>query len=108
MPRYEIVDPVIRELDSETAEDAAAIFHRQLLAEARRGDSLVHLAMWRDEAEPAAAARLPTPRQSLGAFFAAVERCAGGRGNLSRSGGGDPRSGQKLMLLAGRHRVPLR
>jgi hypothetical protein len=78
MPRYEIVDPVIRELDSETAEDAAAIFHRQLLAEARRGDSLVHLAMWRDEAEPAAAARLPTPRQSLGAFFAAVERCAGG------------------------------
>lgn len=77
MPRYEIVAHVIRELDCETAEDAAEVFRRQLLAEARRGEALVHLAVWRDEAEPAAAAVSPTLRQKLGEFFATVERCAG-------------------------------
>lgn len=76
MPRYEIVAHVVRELDCDTAEDAAAIFRRQLLTEARGDDTLVHLAAWRDEADPAAPAVPSTMRQKLAEFFAAVERCA--------------------------------
>jgi hypothetical protein len=76
MPRYEIVAHVVRELDCDTAEDAAAVFRRQLLAEARGDDALVHLAVWRDELDPAASP-VPQPlRIKLAAFFAAVERCA--------------------------------
>lgn len=76
MPRYEIVAHVVRELDCDTAEDAASVFRRQLLAEARRDDALIHLAVWRDEADPAASAVPPTMRQKLAEFFATVERCA--------------------------------
>ena len=76
MPRYEIVAHVVRELDCDTAEDAASVFRRQLLAEARREDALVHLAVWRDEANPTASAVLLTVRQKLAEFFAAVERGA--------------------------------
>jgi hypothetical protein len=76
MPRYEIVAHVVRELDCDTAEDAASVFRRQLLAEARREDALVHRAVWRDEANPTASAVLLTVRQKLAEFFAAVERGA--------------------------------
>ena len=76
MPRYEIVAHLVRELDCDTAEDAASVFRRQLLAEARRGDALVHLAVWRDEVDPTASAVPSTMRQKLTEFFAAVERGA--------------------------------
>lgn len=76
MPRYEIVAHVTRELDCETAEEAAAVVRRQLLAEANLADGLAHLAVWRQASTPAASHADPGPRQHLDAFFAALERCA--------------------------------
>ena len=76
MPRYEIVAHVTRELDCDTAEEAAAVFRRQLLSEARVADSLVHLAVWREEPAPAVSALPPSLRQKLTAFFTALERSA--------------------------------
>lgn len=76
MPRYEIVAHVVRELECDTAEDAAAVFRRQLLADAQPGDTLGHLAVWRDTADTAESAVSPAVRQQLTEFFAVVERCA--------------------------------
>ena len=74
MPRYEIVAHVVRDLECDTAEDAAAIFRRQLQAEARPTDTLVHLAVWREATDSALP---PSLRGKLAEFFAAVERSAG-------------------------------
>jgi hypothetical protein len=51
MLRYEIVAHVTRELDNASAEDAAAEFRRQLLADAGLDDALLHLADWRMPSE---------------------------------------------------------
>ena len=77
MPQFEIVAHVIRELDCETAEDAAAIFRRQLLADARRTDTLVHLAVWREEPGPSESPVSASVRQKLVDFFSSLERSAG-------------------------------
>ena len=76
MPRYEIVAHVIRELECDTAEDAAAIFRRQLQAEARLADTLVHLAAWREDPEPTGSPIPPSLRLKLVDFFASLERSA--------------------------------
>lgn len=77
MAHYEIVAHVTRELHCDTAEEAAAIFRRQLLSDAGRGDSLLHLAVWRQDAASESSPLPPTLRQHLVDFFAALERCAG-------------------------------
>ena len=77
MPHYEIVAHVIRELDCESAEDAAAIFRRQLLADARGADTLVHLAVWREEPAPSGSPVSAPVRQKLVDFFSSLERSAG-------------------------------
>ena len=77
MPHFEIVAHVIRELDCESAEDAAAIFRRQLLADARRADTLVHLAVWREEPGPSGSPVSASVRQQLVDFFSSLERSAG-------------------------------
>lgn len=77
MPHYEIVAHVIRELDCETAEDAAAIFRQQLLADARSADKLVHLAVWREESASSGSPVSASVRQKLVDFFSSLERSAG-------------------------------
>jgi hypothetical protein len=77
MPHFEIVAHVIRELDCESAEDAAAIVRRQLLADARRADTLVHLAVWREEPGPSGSPVSAPVRQKLVDFFSSLERSAG-------------------------------
>ena len=77
MPRYEIVAHVTRELDCASAEEAATEFRRQLLTDAQLADTLLHLAVWREDPAPAASP-LPSPlRQNLEDFFSGLERCAG-------------------------------
>ena len=76
MPRYEIVAHVIRELECDTAEDAAAIFRKQLLAESRPDDTLVHLAVWREDPELTESPIPASLRHKLIDFFATLERCA--------------------------------
>ena len=76
MPRYEIVAHVTRDLDCESAEEAAAEFRRQVLANTGLADALLHLAVWREDPAPAVSP-LPTAlRRSLEDFFASLERCA--------------------------------
>jgi hypothetical protein len=77
VPHYEIVAHVIRELDCETAEDAAAIFRRQLLADARHADTLVHLAVWREDPAPSGSPVSASIRQKLVDFFSSLELSAG-------------------------------
>lgn len=77
MAQYEIVAHVTRELPCETAEEAAAIFRRQLLADAGRGDGLLHLAVWRQDGANQSSPLPPSLRQQLVDFFAGLERCAG-------------------------------
>lgn len=76
MPRYEIVAHLTCELACETAEEAAALFHRQM-TEAGVGDDILHLAAWREEPATALSPLPPHLRQRLIAFFTAVEQCAG-------------------------------
>lgn len=77
MPRYEIIAHVSQELPCDTAEDAAAIVRRQLLAESGAQDDLLHLAVWREDPAPAASPLPPDLRRTLVDFFATLERCAG-------------------------------
>ena len=77
MPRYEIIAHVTREMTCESAEDAAAIFRRELLAGAEPNDALLHLAVWREEPAPAASPLPSSVRQALVDFFTALERSAG-------------------------------
>ncbi len=77
MPRYEIVAHVTRELDCASAEEAATEFRRQLLSDAGLADTLLHLAVWREDPAPAVSPLPTSLRRSLGDFFAALERCAG-------------------------------
>jgi hypothetical protein len=76
MPRYEIVAHVTRELDGASAEDAATEFRRQLLADARPHDALLHLAVWREDPAPAVSPLPSSLRANLMDFFATLERCA--------------------------------
>ena len=76
MPRYEIVAHVTREFDCASAEEAAAEFRRQVLADAGLGDALLHLAVWREDPAPSVSP-LPKPlRGSLEGFFTSLEQCA--------------------------------
>jgi hypothetical protein len=77
MPRYEIIAHVSQELTCETAEDAAAIVRRQLLAQSGTRANLLHLAVWREDPAPAASPLPPALRQTLVDFFATLERSAG-------------------------------
>ena len=77
MPRYEIIAHVSQELTCETAEDAAAIVRRQLLAQSGTQANLLHLAVWRDDPASAASPLPPALRQTLVDFFATLERSAG-------------------------------
>lgn len=77
MAHYEIVAHVTRELPCESAEEAAAIFRRQLLADAGSAEGLLHLAVWRQDAAREASPFPPSLRQQLVDFFAGLERCAG-------------------------------
>ena len=77
MPRYEIVAHVTRELECASAEEAATEFRRQLLADAGLADTLLHLAVWRQDPAPALSPLPASLRHSLEEFFAALERCAG-------------------------------
>lgn len=74
MPRYEIVAHVTRHLDCDTAEEAAAMVRSRLLADA---DDLLHLAVWREDSEPAVSPLPAAVRQRLIDFFEALERSAG-------------------------------
>jgi hypothetical protein len=76
MPRYEIVVHLRCELEGDTAEDAAALFRRRLLTETGVADDLLHLAVWRQEQQPAASALPEALRLQLSEFFAALDRCA--------------------------------
>lgn len=76
MPRFEIVAQVTREFDCETAEEAAAIFRRQLCDGEGHTDNILHLALWRDEPIPHSPLP-PALRQQLVSFFDALDRCAG-------------------------------
>src|SRR5687767_11373863 len=77
MPRYEIIAHVTRELTCESAEDAAAIFRRELLAGTEPNDALLHLAVWREDPSPASSPLPSSLRQALVDFFTALERSAG-------------------------------
>jgi hypothetical protein len=77
MPRYEIIAHVTRELTCESAEDAAAIFRHQLLAETGPEDALLHLAVWREDPAPVTSPLPSSLRQMLVDFFATLERYAG-------------------------------
>ncbi|MGH2614981.1 MAG: hypothetical protein ACRDJC_07065 [Thermomicrobiales bacterium] len=77
MPRFEIVAHLRCELDCGTAEEAAAAFRRQVLAEAGSGDDLLHLAVWRADPAPAASPLPASLRQQLIGFFTALEHSAG-------------------------------
>jgi hypothetical protein len=77
MAHYEIVAHVTRELPCDTAEEAAAIFRRQLLTNAGRDDGLLHLAVWRQDGADQSSPLPPALRQQLVDFFAGLERCAG-------------------------------
>ena len=77
MPRYEIVAHITRDLDCASAEEAATEFRRQLLTDAGLADTLLHLAVWREDPAPAASPLPAALRRSLGDFFAALQRCAG-------------------------------
>jgi hypothetical protein len=77
MPRYEIVAHLVCELDAGTAEDAATAFRRQVLAEPGGADTLLHLAVWREEPAPTSSLLPASLRQQLTDFFAALDRCAG-------------------------------
>ena len=74
MPRYEIVAHVTRHLDCDTAEEAAALVRGRLLADV---DDLLHLAVWRQDPEPAVSPLPAAVRQRLVDFFVALERSAG-------------------------------
>jgi hypothetical protein len=76
MPRYEIVAHVIRELDCDSAEEAAALFRGRLLAETCPTDALVHLAVWRDSPEPDSSPIPASLRLKLVDFFASLQHCA--------------------------------
>ena len=76
MPRYEIIAHVSQELACETAEEAAAIVRRQLLADTGQEDDLLHLAVWRDDPAPAASPLPPALRRTLVDFFTTLERSA--------------------------------
>jgi hypothetical protein len=76
MPRYEIVAHVTRELECASAEEAAAEFRRQLLADAGINDALLHLAVWREDPAPDVSPLPSSLRKSLMDFFAGLERCA--------------------------------
>jgi hypothetical protein len=77
MPRYEILAHITRDLACASAEEAAAIVRRQILAESGSKDALVHLAVWREDPAPAASP-LPAPlRHMLVDLFATLDRCAG-------------------------------
>lgn len=76
MPRYEIVAHVTRELECASAEEAAAEFRRQLLANAGLNDALLHLAVWREDSPPAVSPLPSSLRTNLTDFFATLERCA--------------------------------
>jgi hypothetical protein len=76
MPRYEIVAHVTRELECASAEEAAAEFRRQLLADAGLNDALLHLAVWREDPAPDVSPLPSSLRKSLMDFFAGLERCA--------------------------------
>jgi hypothetical protein len=77
MPRYEIVAHVTREIDFASAEEAATEFRRQLLREVGLADTLLHLAVWREDPAPAASPLPTSVRRRLEDFFAALERSAG-------------------------------
>jgi hypothetical protein len=77
MPRYEIVAHVAREMDCESAEEAATIVRRQLLGRSTGSDHLLHLAVWREDPPPAVSPLEPAVRQRLVDFFTTLERCAG-------------------------------
>jgi hypothetical protein len=76
MPRYEIVAHVTRALECASAEEAAAEFRRQLLADAGLNDALLHLAVWREDPAPDVSPLPSSLRKSLMDFFAGLERCA--------------------------------
>ena len=76
MPRYEIVAHVTRELECASAEEAAAEFRRQLLGDAGLNDTLLHLAVWREDPAPDVSPLPSSLRKSLMDFFAGLERCA--------------------------------
>jgi hypothetical protein len=76
MPCYEILVHVTRDLPCASAEEAAALVRRQVLAATGATDTLRHLAVWREDPAPAASP-LPLPvRQTLHDVFTALERCA--------------------------------
>ena len=77
MPRHEIVAHVSRELDCESAEEAAAIVRRQLLSDTGAQADLLHLAVWREDPASAASPLPPEIRQTLLDFFATLESRAG-------------------------------
>ena len=77
MPRYEIIAHLSQEVDCESAEEAAAIVRRQLLADTGAQGDLLHLAVWRQDPASAASPLPPELRQILLGFFATLERRAG-------------------------------
>lgn len=76
MAHYEIVAHVTRDLDCETAEEAAALVRRRLLSESEPGVNLLHLAVWRQDPAPNVSPLPRRLRQKLLDFFGDLERCA--------------------------------
>ena len=91
MPRYEIVAHVTRELECASAEEAAAEFRRQLLADAGLDDALLHLAVWREDPAPAVSPLPSSLRQQPDGLlrYPRTLRRRGG-GSLSWTRRGDP------------------
>lgn len=77
MARYEVVAHLTCELDCASAEEAAAIVRRQVLAKHLATERLLHLAVWREDPAPAASPLTPELRLKLLDFFATLEQCAG-------------------------------
>jgi hypothetical protein len=74
MARFEIVAHMVRDIESESFEEAVAIVKDQLGAELNSSDSLLQLVVWQQEPSPANSVLPPYLRQKMTDFFAGVAR----------------------------------
>ncbi len=76
MARFEIVMHVTRELPCDTADEAAALVHRQTGSQETDAEQLLHLAVWRQPPAPAPSPLPEALREKLLDFFTSLEGCA--------------------------------
>lgn len=73
----EIVAHVTRDLVCDTPEEAASVFRKQLLSDTGAADTLLQLAVWRQDSAPASSPLPAGLRGKLTDFFTSLEQCAG-------------------------------